>query len=254
MIFYKFIKMIKFLLLFSKVHSALLKEDKQQEMMISSTQNSSQTFKEINNPNVSNVNNENKIREKSNGKDLVFTVNDEKDENQLNSSDEKTKKFKIAENNYFNEIKIILTKYVRTRQDYFFIDFLFSGNFSKTPNYEKLLQTNKIFKTFSVPNFKDFATGTRVTCSNIYRIFLKKVLPLLKKNINGNLKINTFLDKSSIARCYRNLHLKVTKQLLDDLDVNVTLNSSTNLILCAHKFHNFMLINYKKMENSLKLK
>lgn len=72
--------------------------------------------------------------------------------------------------------------------------------------------------------------------------------------MNSNLNINDFFHESIVYKFYKNKSIEINSIDYKNLYFNVLLNSITNLILDAHKYHKLMLNNYKNTKESLKFK
>ncbi|OQS53439.1 hypothetical protein EHP00_2505 [Ecytonucleospora hepatopenaei] len=72
--------------------------------------------------------------------------------------------------------------------------------------------------------------------------------------MNTHLDVNDFFHKSTVASFWSTTHLKADHLDFKKLYFNVFINSITNLILATHKYHKFVLKNYKKVEEKLKFK
>ncbi|OQS53510.1 hypothetical protein EHP00_1841 [Ecytonucleospora hepatopenaei] len=160
----------------------------------------------------------------------------------------------INDNEYLKDMEELFKNYNKEG----FLDSITYNLFSKVWSGPKHHEYNMIIKNILInlekPGFTNFTLGSRALSSTIY-FFLKKVLlPFYNLKMNSNLNINDFFHKSTITSFCKTTRLKMTFLDYRKLYFNVFLNSITNLILAAHKYHKFMIANYKDFNEKLKFK
>ncbi|OQS53379.1 hypothetical protein EHP00_2531 [Ecytonucleospora hepatopenaei] len=117
-----------------------------------------------------------------------------------------------------------------------------------------VITIKNIFKKLEKPDFNKFTLCSKALCSTIYYFVKKELIPLINTEMNNHLDVNDFFHKSTVASFWSTTHHKVDHLNFKKLYFNVFINSITNLILAAHKYHKFALENYKKVEEKLKFK
>ncbi|OQS53751.1 hypothetical protein EHP00_2318 [Ecytonucleospora hepatopenaei] len=135
-----------------------------------------------------------------------------------------------------------------------FLRSLFSKLWSGPKHFEYLGIIKNIYNRLEKPGFSQFTLGSRTLSSTIYFFLKKYLIPLYNLEMNTNLNIDDFFHESTVYNFCKTTRLRMDFLEYRKLYFNVFFNSITNLILAAHKYHKFILVNYKDFNEKLKFK
>ncbi|OQS55352.1 hypothetical protein EHP00_1659 [Ecytonucleospora hepatopenaei] len=194
---------------------------------------------------------------------IIYNSNDVSRENKTNHTNihntfynlHNTNSFlEIDNEEFFKEMRSLFKNYNLKNTDYIFLYNIFSRIWTGPKHHESSQIIKSIFVSLKKPSFCDFVIGSKALCSNIYHFLVKELLPLYNFEMLTNLNINNFFHESTIFTYWKNSNIRADLLEYRNLYFSIYLNSITNLIVAAHKYHKFVIINYKKVGENLKYK